>query len=151
MASNSRITLPVPTLAETDIAMLQVARKTGKLNLLFFNNGEKQPMVGMKAGSALSFKIYESTDRENWTLISGDWIVVAPGGSEDASVMTQKPFVKITGKGATAGGYATLDIQARGASYFGQVDIDLIGKSGYGKDGGNQEGVADYGAASWPE
>lgn len=151
MSSISQITLPVPSLTESDIAMLQVAKKTGKLNLLFFNNGEKQAMVGMKTGSSLQFKVYESDNRSSWTLISGDWITVAPGGSEDASVMTQKRFVKITGRGVTAGGYAQLDIQARGSAFFGQVDIDLIGKSGYGKDGGGQAGVATYGADSWPE
>lgn len=243
MAANLVDDLAVATLNEEDIAVYQVKEKTGKMNFLFFNNGEKVARAGeggMKAGSALKFNIYESDDRATWTSLTaagaatavvadatggasedlftdndhgltdndiitfsgtavptgivegqeyyvidattntfrvsatkggaavdfsddgtsvtystvGTFIEVAPGGTEDAAVMTNKRYIKVTGKGVTGPGYCRLDIQHRGDPYFGQLDIDLIAKSGYGKDGQAataDNGIAVYGADAWPE
>ena len=146
--------LAVPATTETDLRVLQVGDKTAKINFLIFNNGEKNAVAGeggMLTGNVLSFKVYESNDRVTWTEISGgSFIDVAPGGSEDLAVITQKRYLKITGKGTGGPGYARIDLQWRGDPYFGQVDIDIFGKSGYGSDGGSAAGVAAFGASPWP-
>lgn len=155
MATNSVDHLAVPGTTETDIAVYQIGAKTAKINILLFNNGQKNAVAGeggMLAGNDLQFRIYESDDRKTWVKISGadPAITVKPGGSEDASVITQKKYLKVTGQGTGGGGYARIDLQWRGDPYFGQVDIDLIGKSGYGKDGGSEAGVGEFGSSPWP-
>ena len=151
MATITTDHFPVPGTTQTDVAVLQIHPKTGKINMNIFNNPQKANMGGQVPMNDLQFRIYESDDRDTWTLLTTTPITVTPGGMEDASVMTQKRYLKFTGQGVGGGGYARIDFSYRGNLYFGQIDIDMIGKSGYGKDGGGQPGVAVYGSAPWPE
>lgn len=152
MAALSTDHFAVPGTTETTVQVWQIHPKTGKINLLFFNNPQKANMGGQVPQNNLQFRIYESDDRDSWTLISGGSpITVTPGGSEDATVMTQKRYLRFTGQGVGGGGYARIDAQYRGNLYFGQIDIDMVGKSGYGFDGGAAAGIGEYGAAAWPE
>lgn len=234
MSSIAITQLPVPGETPTDIQVLKVYPKTGKLNLLFNSEGERKNDSTTKPGTTLNFALMESDtgEADAWNLISktgtaktatvsassalgtaltvdnvtgitaGDkvavqgavkprvngvfdvisasattlvidlpWladnassdlagtvtevapITVAPGGQENASVATQKKFLKVVGWGTEGGGYCRMDIQFNGKSFFGQVDIEVHAqKTGYGYFGNGAAGVGGMGRdTAWPE
>jgi hypothetical protein len=52
--------LPVPGTTETNIQVLRVYKKTGKINFSFLNQGERQMDGFAKTGNDLKFRFYES-------------------------------------------------------------------------------------------
>jgi len=142
-----------------DLCILAVEPKVGKVSLLVQSLMERANIpAGAKAASILNFKVWASDDRgvaDAWAVISGgSYLAVAPGGQQTVALTPTKKYLKLTGYGTTSSGALRLDAMYSGAQYQGNITIEQIGKSGFGKDGtapDTDNGIADYSAASWPE
>jgi len=139
----------------TDIQLFNLREKAGKIDLNFQDQTELDFAGAPQAGQAFEFEVYESDDGSTWTKISGaSAIALAQGGQQRATVQSQKSLIKIQGRVTTAGGgKVRLDMSLNGKPYFGQADLGIIGKSGYGSDFGVGEGSTPVGGlpGTWPE
>ena len=141
--------LAVPAVTEGQLLVQMVDQKTGHVTFDFTSVLESALLLGAPQNSSvLNFNIYESDDRISWgTALNSSPIVVNPGGNAQATVISRKKFLKITGYGSTAGGYARVDMVYNGLPYFGQLDLDVSSvKSGFA--GG--AGAAEFGSSVWP-
>ena len=147
--------LGVSSTTLTDIQLFQLRAKLGKIDLNFQDQTELDFAGAPQAGQAFEFEVYESDDAVSWTKISGaSAIALGRGGQQRATVQSNKLLLKIQGRVTSAGGgKVRLDLSANGKPYFGQTELGIIGKSGYGKDFGVGEGSQAVGAAAntWPE
>jgi len=89
-------------------------------------------------------------------------VTVVPGGQDVVAVTTNKDYIAVVAQGI---GYASMSVMFNGMQYFGQLDLDVTGKTGFGKDtdaltagsdlsGGNydnRQGIGQYSADQWPE
>lgn len=159
MAGISQDHVAVPATTETDLKYFRLREKTGRISIHLHAVIERDNIpASAKAGKQLDFKVYESDDRgkaDAWVVISGgSFISVKPGGQQVVNVLSQKRYIKITGKGVNGSGYARLDAMYNGIQYHGQIDEDVIGKSGFSKDSVALDadlGNADFTGAAWPE
>lgn len=138
-----------------DIQLFQLREKAGKIDLNFQDQTELDFAGAPVEGQAFEFEVYESDDGSTWTKISGaSAIALAQGGQSRSTVQSQKLLIKIMGRVTTAGGgKVRMDMSLNGKPYFGQADLGIVGKSGYGKDFGTGEGSRPVGAlpGTWPE
>jgi hypothetical protein len=104
----------------------------------------------MVTGSTINLHVWESDDRETWTRVTtaGEPIAIAPGGSADFGFLSAKRYLMVSGYGETSGGYVRADFQFRGDPFFGQIDVEMLGKSGYGYDLGMLPPTLDGAEAS---
>ena len=143
-----------------DLCILAVEPKVGKVSLLVQSLMERANIpAGAKAASILNFKVWASDDRgvaDAWVALppGSSYLAVAPGGQQTVALTPTKKYLKLTGYGTTSSGALRLDAMYSGAQYQGNITIELIGKSGFGKDGTtptDDNGIADYSEAAWPE
>lgn len=174
MAGQAFISVAVPATTDGVLGIIKVGGKVGKIQLSFLSQAFRDTLGHTVAGHDLWFRIFESSDRggaDAWNelTVSGGVsapIKVKPGGQEIASIATNKDYIQIRGHGIGGGGYCKIDAMFNGMQFFGQVDFDVVGKSGFGLDGDapvvstlegeprpgsvNAAGTSEYGAASWP-
>lgn len=159
MAGISQELTGVPATTESLLKVFRIREKTGKISLSLLNVVDRANTPAYpKAGVTLNFKVYESDDRgvaDAWNVISGGSVIpVTPGGQNVVSVITTKRYIKVTGYGTGGSGYARIDAMYNGIQYFGQVDVDVVGKSGFGLDGTTPDetnGISDFTSGAWPE
>jgi hypothetical protein len=74
----------------SDVQVLKVHPKTGKINLLFLNEGQRNNDGTMQAGSELNFALLESDsgDANDWTLINGTGTALAATASASHALGT---------------------------------------------------------------
>lgn len=139
--------------SEAPLALFKVLPKTGTITYSFQAEIEQNLLNQPKAGNQLTFNIYESDDAKTWGSALSSDIVVKAGGQKSVTVISTKPYIKVAGAGTGNGGSAKLSLLFEGMQYMGQVDLLLRGKSGFGIDGGEQDGVSTLGvgASNWPK
>ena len=128
-------TIQVPIARTNTIgAILNLEGSPGPLNFSIQDIIAKGPKyTGDLVASGATIRILESADGEVWTRV-GSEITLNPGGEKMVNIISQKPWVAISGRSA-AGGYVRVDIAHRGEPFRGQVTIGKnIGKRGLGKD-----------------
>jgi hypothetical protein len=164
MAGIAFTQLAVPPITDKDLCILRVRAKTGRVQISLIQEVARDNNAVALAGSPAHINIYESDDRLTWNKLTAADVVVASGGQAITNVITNKAYLKLVGH--TVGGSGALikaDIVFQGIQYFGQVDLDLEGKSGFGYDtdapvtgsdlaGGvfdNKAGTAQFGSTPW--
>jgi hypothetical protein len=137
------------------VAMFKNYPKIGNITFAFLSE-PKLNNQGAASGNITTFSIQESNDGASWsTLSNASSFDVAVGGQKVVTVLTQKPYLRIVGQGKSGnqGGTVKIDVTHNGIQYFGQMDIDVVGKSGYTADGdtpSSANGQGSFGASSWP-
>lgn len=167
MAGMAFTNVTVPPTTDAVLQVLQIGRKAGKIQLSFLNQVQRNDVNGTALeGYPLVFTLKESDDRQTWTTI-GSTVTVQPGAQNVTNLITNKRYIQILGHGTGGGGYCKIDLFFNGMQYFGQVDIDVVGKSGWGWDGDaldtsvtvgqssatagfDKQGEGIYGSTTWP-
>ncbi len=137
------------------VGMFKSYPKIGKVTFAFLSEPHLTN-AGAASGNSCTFSIQESTDGATWTSLSGaSSFAVGAGAQVVRTVLSQKPYLRIVGQGTSGnqGGKVKIDITHNGIQYYGQMDIDVVGKSGYTADGDtpsatNGQGI--FGASNWP-
>lgn len=145
-----------------EVARFKLYPKIGKVTFAFLSEPHLDNQ-GKASANPLRFSLQDSNDGVTWVDIGGAGfpITVAPGAQQVITIMSQKAYLRLVGQGASSsgvankGGQAKVDYTHNGIQYFGQIDIDVTGKTGYAQDGQTetsdyQYGIGTYGASSWP-
>jgi hypothetical protein len=139
------------------VGMFKSYPKIGKVTFAFLSEPHLTNFAGVAAGNSCTFSIQESTDGATWTSLSGaSSFAVGAGAQVIRTVLSQKPYLRIVGQGTSgnAGGKVKIDVTHNGIQYFGQMDIDVVGKSGYTQDGDTPTSANGQGTlgttTSWP-
>ena len=171
-----------PTSPTAILQVIKVGKKVGKVQLSFFNNILRDNLGNALETGIAYFQIQESDDRVNWSTIgsiasdpstapgyvSASVVGVKPGGQQIAHIITNKAYIQVLGASTVGGAYVKIDLFFNGLIFFGQVDLDVVGKSGFGFDGDpidtsitvgqspagasglDKQGEAIYGSSPWP-